>query len=311
MLAGAGTYGECERGKETPFLHHFDIKCIISPRQARDKLRESTQKKTVFPSGFVLTPTATSDVFEAVSSEARARKVKVVAVAVPDDTAAAGATMEAGSAASGAGVGSAGSAGVGSAGTAASDAVASAGGTAAGAGGTASNAAVAVGAPPEEGAAANHTVVLGPSRTCDASIISALFSPSGHRPQYGGESGPMHCAARMCPAETLSMAALGRCDKCEGVWTEPVFCLSFFVLLSIIYIYLFLIYSLPRQAWDKRKESSTHSKSALAFFLALTQGRTRCCTSRTLRFCRCGNVSFLRRCLLKHRIFPETGSGQT
>ena len=76
-------------------------------------------------------------------------------------------------------------------------------------------------------------------------------------------------------------------------------------------MYAFLIDSLPRQAWDKRKESSTHSKSALTFFLALTQGRTHCCTSRTLRFCRCGNVSFLRRCLLKHRIFPETGSGQT
>eukprot|EP01046_Picozoa_sp_COSAG06_P035990 COSAG06_NODE_3925_length_4760_cov_17.392620_4_plen_162_part_00 len=152
-------------------------------------------------------PTATSEVFEAVSSEARARKAKVEAVAVPDDSAAA--TMEAVSAASGAGVGSAGTAFT-----------------------VASDAAVAVGGAPEEEWAANHTVVLGPSRTCDASIISALFSPSGHRPQYGGESGPMHCAARMCPAETLSMVALGRCDKCEGVWTETV---SFFFPLNVVF----------------------------------------------------------------------------
>ena len=33
-------------GKETPFLRHVYIKCIILPRQARDKHRESTQKKS-------------------------------------------------------------------------------------------------------------------------------------------------------------------------------------------------------------------------------------------------------------------------
>jgi hypothetical protein len=33
------------------FLSHLYIKCIILPRQARDKHRESTQKKCRFPSG--------------------------------------------------------------------------------------------------------------------------------------------------------------------------------------------------------------------------------------------------------------------
>ena len=34
-------------GKETPLLRcHLDTKCIILPRQARDKHRESTQKKS-------------------------------------------------------------------------------------------------------------------------------------------------------------------------------------------------------------------------------------------------------------------------
>jgi hypothetical protein len=35
------------------FLSHFYIKCIILPRQARDKHRETTQKKCHFPSGGV------------------------------------------------------------------------------------------------------------------------------------------------------------------------------------------------------------------------------------------------------------------
>jgi hypothetical protein len=33
-------------GKETPLLRHFYVKCIGLPRQARDKHRESTQKKS-------------------------------------------------------------------------------------------------------------------------------------------------------------------------------------------------------------------------------------------------------------------------
>jgi hypothetical protein len=36
-------------GKETPLLRRLCIKCIILPRQARDKHRESTQKRVAFP----------------------------------------------------------------------------------------------------------------------------------------------------------------------------------------------------------------------------------------------------------------------
>ena len=36
-------------GKETPFWRHFYIKCIISPRQARDKHRENSNKRVAFP----------------------------------------------------------------------------------------------------------------------------------------------------------------------------------------------------------------------------------------------------------------------
>ena len=38
-------------GQKTPFLRcHLDINCIILPRQARDKHRESTQKRMAFSS---------------------------------------------------------------------------------------------------------------------------------------------------------------------------------------------------------------------------------------------------------------------
>jgi hypothetical protein len=40
---------EGHRGKDTPLLCHLYIKCIILPRQARDKHRESTQKRVAFP----------------------------------------------------------------------------------------------------------------------------------------------------------------------------------------------------------------------------------------------------------------------
>ena len=36
---------EWDRSEKTAFLSHFYIKCIILPRQARDKHRESTQNK--------------------------------------------------------------------------------------------------------------------------------------------------------------------------------------------------------------------------------------------------------------------------
>jgi hypothetical protein len=39
---------EADPGPKTGFLSHLYIKCIILPRQARDKHRESTQKKPVF-----------------------------------------------------------------------------------------------------------------------------------------------------------------------------------------------------------------------------------------------------------------------
>jgi hypothetical protein len=47
------TRSRCTLGKKTAFLSHFYIKCIILPRQARDKHRETTQKKCHFPSGGV------------------------------------------------------------------------------------------------------------------------------------------------------------------------------------------------------------------------------------------------------------------
>jgi hypothetical protein len=40
-------YGN-DRGETTPFLRHLYIKCIILPRQARDKHRENSKKNGVF-----------------------------------------------------------------------------------------------------------------------------------------------------------------------------------------------------------------------------------------------------------------------
>ena len=39
----------CRAGTETPLLRHLSIKAINLPRQARDKHRESTQKRVAFP----------------------------------------------------------------------------------------------------------------------------------------------------------------------------------------------------------------------------------------------------------------------
>jgi hypothetical protein len=47
----ARVVGESKARKRQHFLRHLYIKCIILPRQARDKHRESTQKKCRFPSG--------------------------------------------------------------------------------------------------------------------------------------------------------------------------------------------------------------------------------------------------------------------
>eukprot|EP01046_Picozoa_sp_COSAG06_P009503 COSAG06_NODE_497_length_15020_cov_7.417733_13_plen_201_part_00 len=48
---GTAVYGE-----KTPFLRHLNIKCIILPRQARDKHRESTQKIMAFSDFFLVLP---------------------------------------------------------------------------------------------------------------------------------------------------------------------------------------------------------------------------------------------------------------
>ena len=39
------------KGKETPLLRHFYAKCIILPRQARDKHRDNSKKEWRFPLG--------------------------------------------------------------------------------------------------------------------------------------------------------------------------------------------------------------------------------------------------------------------
>jgi hypothetical protein len=43
-------------GKKTGFFGHLYIKCIILPRQARDKHRESTQKRARFLAGLLPPP---------------------------------------------------------------------------------------------------------------------------------------------------------------------------------------------------------------------------------------------------------------
>jgi hypothetical protein len=66
VAAANGSAGEIEQlrpphGEKTGFSSHLTIKAIFLPRQARDKHRESTQKKPVLPQPPDISPPVRKD----------------------------------------------------------------------------------------------------------------------------------------------------------------------------------------------------------------------------------------------------------